>query len=272
MKRILILLAFIVVGVSSAQAQIRIGLNGIELYSEPQDSLSASKSKAKSSSSSYSSSYFNTKKSKVKYYSALLNSNLSSIPMVECGWNVLQSVDYAPYAGMEVGEFFDIKNWQSVQLSLNLLHTGFYIPTSKVGFCFGLGVRFNNYRFSPDMTLKQEGTLVMPYAVDGAKRSNFSLTSIHMPMELLFGNPNRISFAVGGYLDLVADSRSVVKYEGRKNRERFKGLPTNFIQAGATARLKFEDFSIYATYQPTQIFKAGCGPKVQPWTIGFGLF
>ena len=110
MKRILILLALIVVGATSAQAQIRIGLNGIELYSEPQDSLSVSKSKAKSSSSSYSSSYYNTKKSKVKYYSALLNSNLSSIPMVECGWNVLQGVDYAPYAGMEVGEFFDGAN------------------------------------------------------------------------------------------------------------------------------------------------------------------
>ena len=40
MKRILILLALIVVGVSSAEAQIRIGLNGIELYSDPQDSLS----------------------------------------------------------------------------------------------------------------------------------------------------------------------------------------------------------------------------------------
>ena len=271
MKRILILLALIVVGTTSAQAQIRIGLNGIELYSEPQDSLSTSKSKTKSSSSSYSSSYSNTKKSKVKYYSALLNSNLSSIPMVECGWNVLQSVDYAPYAGMEMGEFFDVKNWQSVQLSLNLLHTGCYIPTSKVGFCFGLGVRFNNYRFSPDMMLKQEDKLVMPYTVEGAKRSNFSITSIHMPVELLFGNPNRISFAVGGYLDLVADSRSVVKY-GRKNRERFKGMPTNFIQAGATARLKFEDFSIYASYHPTEIFKTGCGPKIQSWTIGFGLF
>ena len=130
---------------------------------------------------------------------------------------------------------------------------------------------FNNYRFGPDMMLKQEGKLVMPYAVEGAKRSNFSITSIHMPVELLFGNPNRISFAVGGYLDLVADSRSVVKY-GRKNRERFKGMPTNFIQAGATARLKFEDFSIYASYHPTEIFKTGCGPKIQSWTIGFGLF
>ena len=51
-----------------------------------------------------------------------------------------------------------------------------------------------------------------------------------------------------------------------------KNLPTNFIQAGVTARLKFGDFSIFATYQPTQIFKTGCGPNMQSWTIGLGLF
>ena len=271
MKRILILLALIVVGVSSAEAQIRIGLNGIELYSDPQDSLSTSKSKTKSSSSSYSSSYYNTKKNKARFNFSLFSTYSSSIPMIECGWNVLQSVDYAPYAGMEVGEFFDIKNWQSMQLSLNILHSGIYSSKCKLGFNVGLGARFNNYRFSPDIMLKQEGNLVMPYAIEGAKRSNFCVTSLHIPMEVLVGNPDRISFAVGGYLDLVADSRSVVKY-GRKNRERFKGMPTNFIQAGATARLKFEDFSIYASYHPTEIFKTGCGPKIQSWTIGFGLF
>ncbi|MBQ5395928.1 MAG: hypothetical protein IIU59_03505 [Alistipes sp.] len=272
MKRILILLALIVVGVTSAEAQIHIGLNGIELYSDPQDSLTSNKSKTKSNYYPYGSSNTNTKKSKVKYYSTVFSSNLSSIPMLECGWNVLQDVNYAPYAGMEVGEFFDIQNWHSVQLSLNLLHTGIHIPTSKIGFCFGLGVRFNNYRLSPDIMLKQENRLVIPYAIEDAKRSNFCTTSLHMPMELLFGNPNRCSFAVGGYLDLVADSRSVVKYEERKKREHMKNLPTNFIQAGVTARLKFGDFSIFATYQPTQIFKTGCGPNMQSWTIGLGLF
>lgn len=272
MKRILILLTLIVVGVSSAEAQIRIGLNGIELYSDPQDSLSTSKSKTKSSSSSYSSSYYNTKKNKARFSFSLLRSYSSSIPMVECGWNVLQNVGYTPYAGMEVGEFFDIKNWQSMQWSLNLLHSGIYSSKYKLGFNVGLGARFNNYRFGPDMMLKQEGKLVIPYAIEGAKRSNFCVTSLHIPMEVLVGNPDRISFAVGGYLDLVADSRSVVKYEERKKREHLKDLPTDFIQAGATARLKFRDFSIYATYHPTEIFKKGCGPKVQPWTIGIGLF
>lgn len=270
--KILLVAMVALAGVTSAQAQIRIGLNGIELYSDPQDSLSVSKSKTKSTVSSYSSSYYNTKKNKAKFSFSLLSCNNSSIPMVECGWNVLQSVDYAPYTGMEVGEFFDIQNWHSVQLSLNILHSSIYSQKNKIGFNVGVGARFNNYRISPDIMLKKDGELVMPYAIEGGKRSNFCVTSLHIPMEVLVGNPDRISFAVGGYLDLVADSRSVVKYEERKKRERMKNLPTNFIQAGATARLKFRDFSIFATYQPTQIFKTGCGPNMQSWTIGLGLF
>ncbi|MBQ5899083.1 MAG: hypothetical protein IIW87_04115, partial [Alistipes sp.] len=69
MKRILILLALLVVGVTSAEAQIHIGLNGIELYSDPQDSLTSNKSKTKSNYYPYGSSNSNTKRSKVKYYS-----------------------------------------------------------------------------------------------------------------------------------------------------------------------------------------------------------
>ena len=106
MKRILILLALIVVGATAAQAQIRIGLNGIELFSDPIDSLSANKGKTKSYYYSYGSSNFNQKSNKAKFSFTLLSCYNSSIPMIECGWNVLQSVDYAPYAGREVGEFF----------------------------------------------------------------------------------------------------------------------------------------------------------------------
>ena len=65
--KILLVAMVALAGVTSAQAQIRIGLNGIELYSDPQDSLSVSKSKTKSTVSSYSSSYYNTKKNKCQY-------------------------------------------------------------------------------------------------------------------------------------------------------------------------------------------------------------
>ena len=56
---------------------------------------------------------------------------------------------------------------------------------------------------------------------------------------------------------------------GKKDKQH--NYPVNFIQAGATARLSFSWFSIFATYQPTPIFKDGRGPHAQQWTIGIGF-
>ena len=93
---------------------------------------------------------------------------------------------------------------------------------------------------------------------------------LHIPMEVTFGNPRRFAFSVGGYADLVMNSHTKIKYHGG-HKEKVHNFPTNFIQAGATARVSFHDFSIFCSYQPTQIFKTGRGPEAQQWTIGIGF-
>ncbi len=268
MKRILILFAALMLGATAAEAQIRLGVNGIEFVSEG-DSVATSSSKQKSY---YSSSSVRVNNSKSRFSLNIGRSSYSSIPIVECGWNVLTDVDYAPYQGMDVGNFFEIYNWQSTQLTLNLLHAGVYNRQSKVGFNVGLGVRANNYRFSPDMALKRENGMVMPYKVENVKRSKFHVASIHIPAEVMFGNPRRMAFSMGGYLDLAMNSHSKIRFsEGETKRYKENNFPVNFIQAGATARLTFGFVSLYISYQPTQLFKTGCGPKMQQWTIGLGL-
>ncbi len=266
--RIFLVAVFAFVGINSVEAQIRLGVNGIEFVSEG-DSVASSSSKQKSY---YSSSSVRVNNSKSRFSLNIGRSSYSSIPIVECGWNVLSDIDYAPYQGMDVGNFFDIHNWQSTQLTLNLLHAGIYNRHSKVGFNVGLGVRANNYRFNPDMALKRDNGMVMPYKVENVKKSKFHMTSIHIPAEVMFGNPRRVAFSVGGYLDLAMNSHSKIKFrEGDKKKYKEDNFPVNFIQAGATARLTFGFVSLYVSYQPTQLFKTGCGPKIQQWTIGLGL-
>jgi hypothetical protein len=115
----------------------------------------------------------------------------------------------------------------------------------------------------------------MPYniadvATRSVKKSKFNIASVHIPVELIFGKPNKFAFSVGGYVDMVMNSHTKIKYKGGK-KDKEHNYPVNFIQAGATARLSFRWFSIYATYQPTQIFKEGRGPRAQQWTIGIGF-
>ena len=89
-------------------------------------------------------------------------------------------------------------------------------------------------------------------------------------MEITFGNPRRFAFSVGGYADLVMNSHTKIKYHGG-HKEKVHNFPTNFIQAGAVARLTFHGVSLFASYQPTSIFKSSRGPELQQWTIGLAL-
>ena len=191
------------------------------------------------------------------------------------GWNVLSNVGYSAYAGTSAGDFFHIREWKSMQVTVNLLNFNAYNRLHKVGFSTALGIRSNDYRLTPSQTWQKVDGVIMPCDIEpyngrSSKKSKFNIASLHIPMEITFGNPRRFAFSVGGYADLVMNSHTKIKYHGGY-KEKVHNFPTNFIQAGATARVSFRDFSIFCSYQPTQIFKTGRGPEAQQWTIGIGF-
>lgn len=196
----------------------------------------------------------------------------STIPAFEIGWNVLSDVNYAPYAGLDTGDFLDLRNWKSTQVTLNLCSAS--ACNTAIGISTAIGLRFNNYRLDESLTLAK-GSLIMPIPTEGmhhhaAKKSKFTTAALHIPVELQFGNPRRFAFSVGGYLDMMINNHTKIKYHGG-HKDKTWNYPTNFLQAGARARLTFHNFSIFCAYQPTQLFKTGRGPEVQQWTIGIGL-
>lgn len=196
----------------------------------------------------------------------------STIPAFEIGWNVLSNVNYAPYAGLNTGDFLDLHNWKSTHVTLNLCSAS--ACNTAIGISTAIGLKFNNYRLDESITLAK-GDLIMPIPTEGmhhraAKKSKFTTAALHIPVELQFGNPRRFAFSVGGYLDMMINNHTKIKYYGG-HKDKTWNYPTNFLQAGARARLTFHNFSIFCAYQPTQLFKTGRGPEAQQWTIGIGL-
>ena len=196
----------------------------------------------------------------------------STIPAFEIGWNALSNVNYAPYAGLNTGDFLDLHNWKSTHVTLNLCSAS--ACNTAIGISTAIGLKFNNYRLDESITLAK-GDLIMPIPTEGmhhraAKKSKFTTAALHIPVELQFGNPRRFAFSVGGYLDMMINNHTKIKYHGG-HKDKTWNYPTNFLQAGARARLTFHNFSIFCAYQPTQLFKTGRGPEVQQWTIGIGL-
>ena len=212
--------------------------------------------------------------SKTKLY--VWTNGISSIPTLELGWNVLSNVGYNAYTDASIGNFFHIREWKSMQVTVNLLNFNAYNKLRKVGFSAALGIRSNDYRLSSGQSWQKMDGVIMPYTIEpykgdkSPKKSKFNIASLHIPMEVTFGNPRRFAFSVGGYADLVMNSHTKIKYHGG-HKEKVHNFPTNFIQAGATARVSFRDFSKFFSYQPTQIFKTGRGREAQQWTIGIGF-
>ena len=265
MKRIIFTLALVAItclGVSEAQAQaFTIDATGIK-FNENYDTESTVSV----------SPIVRVKKKKNSTALYLGKSARSTIPAFEIGWNVLSNVNYAPYAGLDTGDFLDLHNWKSTQVTLNLCSAS--ACNTAIGISTAIGLRFNNYRLDESLTLAK-GDLIMPIPTEGmhhraAKKSKFTTAALHIPVELQFGNPRRFAFSVGGYVDMMINNHTKIKYYGG-HKDKTWNYPANFLQAGARARLTFHNFSIFCAYQPTQLFKTGRGPEAQQWTIGIGL-
>lgn len=202
--------------------------------------------------------------------------NFSTIPCFEIGWNILSTPDYGLYAGSEVGDFFNIREWKSTQVTVNLFQASAANRSRTLGIAVSLGIRANNYRFAANQSIERSTGIVMPYEIGlsdkgrSPKKSKFNVASIHIPVEVFFGNPRKFAFSMGGYVDMVMNSHTKIKYHGG-HKDKVHNFPTNFIQAGAVARLTFHNFSLYAAYQPTSIFKSSRGPELQQWTVGIAL-
>ena len=263
------LLAFVAtfMAFAPAQAQFRIGSDGLEF------DLEDNKKPVQAST------IVMVKKSQ-KHNKAtecrIGRTNLSTIPAFEIGWNVISNANYGLYDGMGVGEFFEIRNWKSTQVTVNLLQASAANRARTMGIAVGLGIRSNDYRFASTQSIERTTGIVMPYEIGlsgkgrSPKKSKFNVASLHIPVEVFFGNPRRFAFSVGGYVDMVMNSHTKIKYYGGQ-KEKVHNFPTNFIQAGAVARLTFHNFSLFASYQPTSIFKTTRGPELQQWTIGLAL-
>lgn len=206
-----------------------------------------------------------------KKKNALVLGPASMIPFFELGWNVMSSPDYSIYNGTD-GNFFDLNNWKSTQVTINLLNASIRARSGKVGFDVALGIRANNYRLSSNTSLTRVDGIVTPFEIEkSTKKSKFNVASLHIPLEFWVGKPHKVAFGFGGFVDMTMNSHTKIKYQGG-SKDKEHNFPVNFIQAGITARLKIKGISIYGSYTPTSLFKSGRGPEMQQWSFGIGIF
>lgn len=160
----------------------------------------------------------------------------------------------------------------------------FPIAKSNFSFAAGLGVSNSNIYFDKQQvvmnTTASEISFVNVDTVIGSdknfKRSKFATTYIEAPFELRYygnkENRNRgFKFALGMKVGILVNAHTKVResYAGPYIND--KTVTNRYVEKwrfAPTARIGWGNFTLFGSYNISQLFNAGQGPEVYPFSIG----
>ena len=191
----------------------------------------------------------------------------------EMGVNSFENVDYATYA---TKNFMDVDHNKSLEVNINLfkISAGLQSHKNNIGLVTGLGLNFNDYRFSNPYTVQNVDGYIypVPLSVAGLQKTKLSTGYLTVPLLLEFHLPreSRLWLSVGVIGGIKMGSHTKVKINGNvtKDHNDFSISP---FRGGATARLGYKGLNIFGTYYFTQFFRDNRGPLMNPFTIGIGI-
>ncbi len=206
----------------------------------------------------------------------------------------------AHWAGVEVGlnnyltpdlslvlpagqEFMDLNTGKSWNWNLNIADFGIPLGTSYVGIVSGLGFEFINYNFDGQNSIMKDldnGQIIeyIPSYAESISKSKMNITYITAPLLLEFqipaGKHDRIHVSAGviGGLKLWSNTKIKYRESGDKSKEKNKSdYNLSPLRWGFTARVGYEEVSLFANYYMTSLFKPNTGPELYPFTIGIAI-
>ena len=194
---------------------------------------------------------------------------------IDFGFNFLQN---AP-------DNLNLKFWPSKGVGIYYLYD-MPIGESKFSFHPGLGVGFESYAFSQNVSLTyapgDDSVSIVDLDADvyeTVDKSKLVTHYVDVPLEFRFySKENYRGFMVGlgakvGYL---FSSYTKVKYqnEGEGFTQKQKQDPDfnlNRLRYGVSARLGFRGFNLHGQYMLSDLFKSGGGPEVNNYKVGLSI-
>ncbi|WP_163715292.1 outer membrane beta-barrel protein [Mangrovibacterium lignilyticum] len=203
----------------------------------------------------------------------------------DIGVNGLANTDYSLYKqpGNELpigvpSEFMELRQAASLEVNLNFVEYNISLKEDRVGIVSGLGLQWNNYKFDNSITInKMDDGLIHPLNIEenNFKKSKLTASYLTLPIMLEFQIPvndhSNSLFISGGMVGaLNIGSHSKVKNDHSKDKDH-GSFNINPFKYSAIARIGLRDFSLYATYSFSTLFREDRGPEMFPFTIGISL-
>jgi hypothetical protein len=203
-------------------------------------------------------------------------------------------------------EYMDLRMTKSIVVNLNFFEQN--VPLSrnqKFGTLTGLGLQWNNYRFSHNTRLNSDGSELVGYIDQGISIRKSKLTAFYLSLPVLFefqtnSRHKKSSFHIGtGVVMNVRLSSHTKKYYNERNKEfdvtkynpdtdtyetEFTAISPDYSKAknfedfylqpfkfDGTVRIGWGFINLFATISFNEMFKVNKGPELYPWSVGITL-
>lgn len=175
--------------------------------------------------------------------------------------------------------FLDLEHFKSWYLEVNPLELNIPIYKPVVGFTTGIGFSWSHYRFKNNFVLSQQDPTVeyIP-ATQTMDFNQLNVLQVNVPLLLEFNflssAKHQFHVGAGPIVSYVLAASQTTKWETETQQVTKKyrdGLSLNKFTYGATLRVGYSYFHLFANYSLVHLFEENEGPEVHPVSAGLIL-
>ncbi len=191
----------------------------------------------------------------------------------EMGVNSFTNVNYSNYA---TKNFMDVDHNKSMEVNINIFKISFGLQKKEnnIGLVTGMGLNFNDYRFSNPYTIKNDNGNIVPVPITDQHLTKTKLSTgyLTVPLLLEFRLPREsglwVSVGAIGGIKMGSHTKTIINDTTVKDHNDFNISP---FRLGGTARIGYKGINLFGTYYFTQFFRDNRGPAMNPIAIGIGI-
>lgn len=179
----------------------------------------------------------------------------------------------------EEAQFLELNYAKSIHFGLNLLEKNFHIYKNYINLVTGFGFDFKHYALKNNVTLNSNAAY-LEASDDLVKydKNTLNISYIKAPLMLEFNtgknSHKNLHIAAGAQFEYRIHSVLKQKYDlddkHNKIKQRDDFNLESFLYA-ATARIGYNNVTLFANYGLNRLFKKDKGPQVYPLTAGVNL-
>ncbi len=179
-------------------------------------------------------------------------------------------------------KYMELDYGRSYNFQWNLGEKNFNLYKKYIQLSTGIGFQFNNLSFENKTRLNADSSythgIIDSSNVYGYNKNRFKQTYVTVPLLLNFNTSSKLKKnvhftcgVVGKYL-LTSKSKQALTLNGDNYTfKRKDGYNLNPFQFDAYASVGYRNFTLYAQYALTEMFKANKGPQVYPFSAGIRI-